>query len=266
MDGVELLPVEIVAALERGATVVTGNQRAARTLRRMADERNRKSGLASWKPAAVVAWDTWLASLWRELMIKGHVSQTLLNRFQEHAVWRTVLEADADLASLRTVDSLAEMAAEAWSLLCSYNGVRRLRGAHGSGDTRSFQRWAGVFEQICRSERILPQAQLEEALGVTLDAGFVTLPASGVVLVGFDTMTPAQTKFVEAARSAGVHVEIVQPAVETAQRMLVEADDEQEELYRAAAWIRKSLESRPESKIALIVPGLETQRSEIDRV
>ena len=44
MDGVELLPVEIAEALERGATVVTGNQRAARALRRGWDQRNREVG------------------------------------------------------------------------------------------------------------------------------------------------------------------------------------------------------------------------------
>ena len=56
----------------------------------------------------------------------------LLNRTQEHVVWRTILEADEELASLRTVDSLAEMAAEAWRLVCSYEGQRRLRGWQGA--------------------------------------------------------------------------------------------------------------------------------------
>ena len=37
-----------------------------------------------------------------------------------------ILAADAELRSLRTVDSLAEMAAEAWSLLCSYDGQEQL--------------------------------------------------------------------------------------------------------------------------------------------
>src|SRR5258708_4531880 len=122
MDGVELLPLEIAEALERGATVVTGNQRAARTLRRGFDLRNRELGLASWAPPAVMAWDAWMAALWHGLVIEGHAAQLLLNRTQEHAVWRSVLEADEELASLRTVDSLAEMAAETWRLVCRYGG------------------------------------------------------------------------------------------------------------------------------------------------
>src|SRR5260370_20884740 len=56
MDLVELVPVEIAEALERGATVVTGNQRAARALRRGFDRRNRAAGMESWRPPAVMAW------------------------------------------------------------------------------------------------------------------------------------------------------------------------------------------------------------------
>ena len=67
MDRAELLPVEIVDALERGAVIVTGNQRAARTLRRGFDQRNRQLGLKSWTPAAVLAWDAWTAAL----VVKG---------------------------------------------------------------------------------------------------------------------------------------------------------------------------------------------------
>jgi hypothetical protein len=160
MDGKDLLPVEIATALERGATVVTGNQRAARTLRREFDRRQRGLGLGSWRPPAVLAWDTWTAGLWHQLLVNGHASLLLLNRTQEHAVWRAVLEADAELASLRSVDSLAEMAAEAWRLLCRYNGQGRLRRAAVSADTRAFQRWAQMFERTCKAEGFLTQAEL----------------------------------------------------------------------------------------------------------
>src|ERR1700733_12519974 len=77
MAGVGFLPVEIAEALERGAIVVTGNERAARALRRGWDQRNRAAGLASWAPAAARSWDSWTAALWRELIIAGHATQML---------------------------------------------------------------------------------------------------------------------------------------------------------------------------------------------
>ena len=266
MDGVELLPVKIAEALERGATVVTGNQRAARALRRGWDQRNRELGLRTWAPAAVISWDAWLAALWHELVIEGHAEQLLLNRTQEHAVWRSVLESDEELASLRSVDSLAEIAAEAWRLVCSYDGRTRLRTTTGSADTRAFQRWALAFERRCRVEGFLPAAQLEEMLRVAVERSTLKLAEGGVVLVGFDRMTPAQTKFVEALRSGAVTVQEVRPTTDALKRVLVEMTDEREELRGAARWIRQFLEAAPEAKVAVIVPGLETLRSEIDRV
>ena len=89
--------------------------------------------------------------------------------------WRRTQE----LASLRTVDSLAEMAAEAWRLLCRYDGQGRLRGAAVSADTRAFQRWARTFERVCRAEGFLAQAQLEEALRGAVEQGSGS--ASGAV-------------------------------------------------------------------------------------
>ena len=266
MDAVELLPVEIAEALEQGATVVTGNQRAARALRRGFDRQNRERGLASWSPAPIMAWDSWTQALWRELVIEGHATQLLLNRTQEHVVWRSILEADEDLASLRTVDSLAEMAVEAWRLLCSYEGQGRLRGAAGSADTRAFQRWARMFERTCTADGLLPPAQLEETLRKALKSRLNPLPANGVVFVGFDQMTPAQTGLVEELRSTGVKVEELQPAAYVTRRVLAEATDEREELYVAARWAREFLEKQPEARIGVIVPSLEIQRNEIDRV
>lgn len=266
MEGVEWLPVEIGEALERGATVVTGNQRAARALRRGWDQRNRRLGLASWSPATVLAWDSWMAALWRGLVIEGQATQLLLNPTQEHAVWRSVLGADKELASLRSVDSLAEMAAEAWRLVASYEGRARLHGTMGSTDTRAFQRWVRTFERLCNVEGYLPQAQLEETLRGALEQGVLKPSARSVVLVGLDGMTPMQTGFVEALRSAEANVEELRLVVPAERRMLVEAVDEREELLVAARWVRALLERQPEARVAVIVPGLETQRNEIDRV
>ena len=266
MEGVESLPVDIAEMLERGATVVTGNQRAARALRRGWDQRNRRLGLASWSPATVLAWDSWVAALWRRLVIDGHSTRLLLNPTQEHAVWRAILETDKELASLRSVDSLAEMAAEAWGLISRYEGRTRLHGTTGNADTRAFQRWARIFERVCKVEGYLAEAQLEETLREALERGTLQAPAGNVFLVGFDRMTPAQTKLVETLRWAEVNVDHWRFAVPRERRTLVESADESQELFVAARWIREFLEDQPEAKVAVVVPGLETRRNEIDRV
>jgi len=266
MDGEDLLPLKIAQALGRGATVVTGNQRAARTLRVVFDRRNRMLGLKSWQPPAVMAWDTWMAQLWRGLLLDGRTSKLLLNRSQEHAVWRRILAADTELHSLQTLDALAEMAAEAWSLLSSYNGQERLRGSAVSTDTRAFHRWALRFDQQCKADGLLARAQLEPALQAAASAGqFADEAATEIALVGFDSLTPAQSGLLEGLRASGINIEELPISIAAERRMLVAAADEHEELRTAALGIRKLLEERSHARIAMIVPGLEKQRAEIDR-
>ena len=267
MDGKWGLPPEIIDALEGGATVVTGNHRAARTLRRAFDRHQRDLGLKTWQPAAVTAWESWTAALWHRLLKEGHAAQLVLNRSQEQAVWRTVLEADDELASLKTVDSLSQMAAEAWSLACSYNARRRLRDTMaGNSDTRSFQRWAAMFERLCRTEDFISPSQLEEALHGFIEAGAPRLSTERIVMVGFDALTPAQIRLVTGMRRAGVDVSELAPTMDASTQMLVKATDEGEELSLAARWTRTFLEQHPEARVAVIVPALERERVEIDRV
>lgn len=198
------------------------------------------------------------------MVVAGRASKMLLNRSQELAVWRGVLEADKELESLRSVESLAEMAAGAWRFLCSYNGQGRLRELAVSTDTRAFQRWAQVFERRCRVDGLLTQAGLEEALRESLAAGE---PEVGeIVLVGFDALTPAQMGLVEALRAAGSSVEELPVAVEGGERVLVEGADEREELRACARWVRQFLELRSDGRVGVIVPGLEGQRAQIDRI
>ena len=204
MDGRGLLPDGIAEALEQNSVVVTSNQRAARAIRLGWDRRNRALGLACWSPAAVTSWDAWLADMWQRLLVEGRVTAMMLNRSQELVVWRTILEADEELASLRTVDTLAAMAADAWRLVCSYGGRLSLQTAIGNLDARSFQRWSRTFERLCVAEGFISGAQLEDALGAKVERGrtedvLFGLVAEKVALVGFDQMTPSQSRLVEAS-------------------------------------------------------------------
>jgi ATP-dependent helicase/nuclease subunit B len=271
MDGRGLLPNGIAEALEQGSVVVTSNQRAARAIRLGWDRRNRALGLASWSPAAVMSWEAWLANTWQQLLVEGRATAMLLNRSQEQVVWRTILEADEELASLRTVDSLAAMAADAWQLICSYDGRLSLQTVTGNSDTRSFQRWARTFERLCVAEAFVAHAQLEEALRLEVERGvtrsvFFDLEADSVALVGFDRMTRSQSRLVEALCSTGVQVEELRPKLPAQRRLLVEAVDGQEELFLAARWVRRFLEENAGATVAVIAPSLESERREIDRV
>ena len=87
--------------------MLTASQRAAHALREAAEP-----------DAAIHPLASWMRHLWQGLLLRGEAAEVLLNRTQEHALWRDIIDADADLPSLRSADSLAEMAASAWRQLC----------------------------------------------------------------------------------------------------------------------------------------------------
>jgi len=262
MDG--RLPEGIARALDRGETVVTANQRAARSLRHAVDRRNRARGMSGWQPPSIAAWQTWTATIWRKLLLEGRVEEVLLNHTQEHEIWRDVLSSDHELSrgSLRSLDSLAAMASDAWSKLCSHHGRTQLRWVSNSTDTRSFQRWAQAFEARCHNERLLPLAQIEERLREIARSGL--LSTGNIALAGFDSLTPAQASLVEAIRQSSSVDELYETRpIES--RSVTTAPDELEELHLAARWARSVLEKNPQSRIAVIVPDLEKDRAAIDR-
>ncbi|HZY61034.1 MAG TPA: PD-(D/E)XK nuclease family protein [Edaphobacter sp.] len=264
MDRKDWPPAEIADALQRGALVVTANRRAARSLRIDCDRQNRAQGLISWHPARILAWDDWTATLWHSLLIEGHTSTLLMNHTQERAAWRQVIEAD-EVSGLHTADALAGMAADTWNLLCSYNGQQHLRRSTDSVDTRTFQRWAIRFQNQCKANNWLSRAQLEDILRSFVESGKIELAETTIALVGFDSFTPAQSSLLQQISKSGVPLEHLHPTRPAVQHALTIAPDERDELRAAATWARRVLEHKNEARIAVIVPSLDGQRSEIDR-
>lgn len=271
--GAEELRQGVREALERGAVVVTANERAARGVRRGWDKWRLEGGAERWEPAAVMTWSAWTASLWRDLLLAGRVQELLLNPFQEHMVWRSVLESDPDATGLRCLDGMAAMAAETWARMCAYSGVETRRGRisarlrdDGSRDTAAFVRWASAFERRCGAERLLTRAELDAMLAASVRRGEVEREEREVSLLGFDRLTPVQDGLLLELRTSGWAVS--QPAFEAAsgRRMLTAARDEVEELRGCARWAASALKQNPSARLAVVVPDLAAERASIERV
>jgi len=279
MDDPHALPPQVADALARGWTVLTANQRAARTLRRAFDLRQRALSLTHWHPPIILAWDSWLASLWHRLLLEGRASKLLLNGSQEHALWRDLIAADPGTANrISNDDSLADLAADAWSRLHAYRGRHRLRAAVSTADTRAFARWADAFERRCSRSQLLTTAQLPEVLTAAIadpeSAAALALP-HGLLLVGFDSQTPAQTALLESLRATGVIIDLASATIPATDQLthrsgepshlLVDATDPHTELLTCASWLRTRLTEDPHAQLAVIVPSIDADRAQIDR-
>lgn len=274
MESARRLPPELDQLLARGGIILTGNQRAARTLRLDFDRQRQSEGLKFWQPPNISAWDTWLSNLWQQILLEGHPDsgsdRLLLNRTQELQLWRSVISADLDSkaqwTSLRSIDSLAAMAASSWQQLCAYQGQSRLKSLGISGDTRAFQRWAQSFARRCKTDLCLSSSELESAIAHAVKSGSFKPTPPEILLIGFDTFTPAQKLLVDELREAGISIAEQAPPSLATELHLATAADLNDELTQAALWLRRHLETNPDARIAIIHPDIASERGEIDRV
>src|SRR5699024_9442431 len=107
--------------------------------------------------------------------------------------------------------------------------------------------------------------RLPDVVVPLLEAGQVSLPTS-IILVGFDDYTPQQQEFLAALAKQGIELQVctVKRATEPAVR--VELVDVVEEMTLAARWARERLEHSPQEKIGVIVPQLESLRTQVIRI
>jgi ATP-dependent helicase/nuclease subunit B len=264
MDLTFALPQQIADALDCGAFVVTANQRAARTLQHDFNLRQQALGLEFWEPPSILAWDAWLATLWRRMILQGGADGLLLSATQEHTIWRSIIAADPANAGLLPIDSVAETAAAAWLLLHQYRVRQRISAFPGNTDSRAFAEWATLFDRRCRQSGYVTQAQLPEALRTAVIAGKLEL-ASRLLLVGFDSKTPAQIALIEAVEADGRSVVELQATRPAMRLMLADAASDAGETTACANWILRYVTQYPGSRVAVIVPDIDSCRAEVDR-
>ena len=237
------------------ATLITPNQRAARTLRQAHDRAEIASGQTLWHPAEALPLEAWLGNLWHQHLVSGADTRMLLNRTQEHALWADIIRADTETPSLRSPDALADLAARAWSLAHLYNARPRLRDFAPSTDSRAFDRWSRAFDRRLQRGQWITAAQLPAELA----AANLTLPP--VTLVDFDTPPPAIAALFQSVPGATHQETTVTPTLSS----LHAAADDASELIVAATWARIHLDANPSATIAIVVPNLADRRAAINR-
>ncbi len=257
-----LLPPEIAQALARGATVLTGNQRAARALVRAHAEQARGQGLGSWQAPPICEWSAWLEGVYTKLATVENVP-ALLTPMQEAHLWQRVQVEDA--RGVVSPERLAELAGSAYRLLSDYDAhsFRRAPWAAAHEDAERFLAWASGFDELCAELDVTPRAGLAGLL--TKYAGALPTPPA-LLLTGFDRLTPSQTALLGALSAAGVEITHAVSSEPAASQLVMEAADEAEELRACAHWLRERLSANPKQRIGVLVPELRGMRAELDRV
>ncbi len=297
---------DLLNSLDQGALLLLPSERAAREVNSAFDDRQRSRGLSAWEPAQALSWSQWTRSLWSQLVVTGAEKRLLLNRLQEHHLWRKVVADYASQESIASIDSLAALAQSAWQLAAAYRAIPalhpfRLPQSSASQDSRIFAGWAESFAKLCTQQELLSLALLEEALAEHLRCGRLTAPPN-MCLVGFHEKTPAQEKLLSQLQAPGTvgalssgdpalsgsdpalskphssvratvitQCDLESPAAANPLRAAAVASHESEELLLAARWVRQFLEEaqatgQPTTRVAMVLPNPAQQRSALESV
>lgn len=254
-----------MSALQKGETVITATRRLARALGREYGTLQQAKGLSAWESPQIRTWSDWMADLWQQLLYKSENPRTLLSSWQEQTLWERVIGNSPAARELLQPYSAASVAQEAWRLACQWRlGVSQVE-SRGNEDSRVFADWADRFLSSCNSGGWLEQARVADVLR---DAITQLQPPGGVLLTGFDELTPQQRDFLEAASVAGCSVKRldVETPETNAGAVCVPFPDPEREIEAAARWGRALLESGVRGRIGVVVAGLASRRNRVERI
>lgn len=256
----------LFAALEQGVTLLTANRRLARHLRRAFDAHQRQRGRVVWATPDILPLSAWLERCWGEILDTAGQAElpTLLNTHQELALWERIIADSPEGQGLLRIPAAAREAQEAWMLFRQWRIALDDTPSALNGDAHAFRRWARRFTELCSASAWMDGGGLMDFVAQRIDA-HVLEPPRGILLAGFDELTPQQQALMAVLSTAGVTVDEVPPPALSGAVMRIGLADAEAEIAVAARWVRSLLEQGANS-IGVVIHELGAMREKVVRI
>lgn len=250
----------MLAALERGGTIVTADPHQAYQLRLAWAERQRAAGHHSWPSPDILPLTAALSRAWNRALIDGDVGQpSLLRPNQERVLWEQIVREGGEQRFLQP-HGTGRAAMRAWQRLREWDIDPAAVGDFPGEEAASFHAWAHQFQRRCRARQWI------DAASATLTMPLPRLASAPWVFTGFDAPPASVRSLVERLQSQGVEAHLCAgPSVEARVARAAFADAQAE--WRAAAhWARRCLMQNPQQRLLIVIPDLERERDRIERI
>jgi ATP-dependent helicase/nuclease subunit B len=257
----------ILASLADGAVAVTPNRRLARALLRAFDAEQLAFGLTAWPTPSILPYQTWLTTLWEQVVSAGATDDEtlLLTPPQAALLWEQIV--DADGRTLLNPRGAAALAVEAWVLVHGWGAGGESwrawrRDDREADDPSMFAAWAERYSAELRRAGMLDVAQLADAL--TALAPRIASLSRTTILAGFVEFTPQQERLFAALSDEGATLRRLDtlPTVDARVRRTA-AMSPQAELIAALTWARGKVADAPGARVGIVVEDLVHRREEI---
>lgn len=253
--------IDLLDILDRGVTIVTGNNRLAAHTRQCYEKSAMAKGREVWPTPHILPWTTWLQNIWEDAVVSGELlaPQLLLTAQQEQYVWKEIISSSMSDHPLQQEAGTARQAQQAWQLMQAWQLEPDVATFNYNSDSTTFLQWTLAFESRCLNNGWLSASRLADELLRCINEDKLTVPAE-LALLGFDELTPQQQTLLNAFAESGCEVNWLQLAGKENQAVSIGCTGEREEALTVARWVRQRLEDDPQMNIGVIVPELSLQR------
>lgn len=254
-------------ALKAGATLVTVNQRLARHYQRRYDAWQLSHGDTVWDTPNIVSWSAWLALIHDEALCAGLTEYPLLGASLDERLWRTAVQQVCERKGLRILDqtAAATQARSAWLIQHAWH-CHAGEGSVLSKDQQVYGDWSNAFRQLCHQHKALDQSRLATELR-TLWSELLQheLLPKQVLFAGFLTPTTEQQAWMSGLAELDIEVDALSPIAKPATPIRYSYIDDETEWRACASYARALLEENPNALIGIIIPELQTHRTDLLR-
>ncbi len=253
--------------LSSGLALVTGNSRLARVLAAQYNQWRIQRGDRQWPSPSILPWDAWLGSLWEAAGLQGvkGTARAVPGSQQLISLWESVLRDDPRALQLLRPESLASRLRDTRRLAVDWHLDLQHPCWFGDGNENhtAFHQWNRAFEAICRQNQWIAPEDRTALLSLAVRNRELSAGAN-IGLLGFDEFNPAQLELLGALTEAGSSVTALSITPAASGARLWKSKNGKDELQTMARWIRYWFEKEPDSQIAVVVPGLQARRHELE--
>ena len=243
-------------ALDDDGAVITANQRLARALTAAWSETQLRDGRNTWLTPKIYPWNGWLARLMAAVSDPSAVPRRL-DAASATILWERCLSKRLPDGVLG-INGVVRQAQSSWSRLNEWNvGIPALLSTAASQDEKLFAGAAADYLDLLETGNWTDASGTASHVAAAIKEGVIDLPPR-VTLAGFDRLSPVTNIVLQAVSAAGCQVITLDSPQPEAPAEIAEFDNDSAELRAAGAWARQIIEGKPDARVAIVYPGLET--------
>jgi len=277
MEKINSSKTEVFTKLfEQGATLITASNRQARywteLYHRYASER-----ASVWPMPDILPVAAWLKRL-LETLSKIRVVPVVLDKKQTLWCIEQVIKVSPEHEYLISLSATAKKVLDAFQQLNEFQ-VSLTPADLSTQEHHAFDAWASKLQSQLQTNNWIDESQLSEWIAGALEDAETRdmFPnAKDIYLLGFHQVSPSLKRLINAFSQQSLcqvtelncqfNLGESNAASATHQASLYEAQDLRQELLHSAQWAAKTLLETPSSKVAVIIPGLEKYRFEVEQI